>query len=38
VASVGRAALDLAREGERGAAHLGERPARLDPHVHVHPA
>ena len=34
----GRAALDLARQRERGAAHLGERPARLDAHVDVHAA
>ena len=31
----GRAPLDLAREGERGAAHLVEAPAALDPHVDV---
>ena len=33
-----RAALDFARERERGAAHLGERPAPLDAHVDVHAA
>ena len=33
-----RASLDLARERQRGAAHLGERPARLDAHVDVHAA
>ena len=33
-----RAPLDLARERERRAAHLGERPARLDADVHVHAA
>jgi len=29
------APLDLAGERERGAAHLRERPARMDPHVHM---
>ena len=33
-----RAPLDLARERERRAPDLAERPARLDAHVHVHPA
>ena len=33
-----RAPLDLARERQRGAAHLGERPAPLDAHVDVHAA
>src|SRR5262245_31491418 len=32
------APLDLARERERRAPDLGEGPARLDAHVHVHPA
>ena len=31
VTSFGARALDLARERERAAAHLGERPVRLDP-------
>ena len=33
-----RAPLDLARERQRGAAHLVERPAPLDAHVDVHAA
>ena len=33
-----RAPLDLARERQRGAPHLGERPALLDAHVDVHAA
>ena len=33
-----RAPLDLARERQRRAPHLGERPARLDAHVDVHAA
>ena len=33
-----RAPLDLARERQRRAAHLGEGPARLDAHVDVHAA
>src|SRR5215207_5764884 len=32
---VGRAALDLARQRERGATHPEEVPVRLDAHVHV---
>jgi len=35
---LGRALLDLARQRERGASHLGERPARLDPRPHVRAA
>jgi hypothetical protein len=31
-----RAPLDLAGQGQRGAAHLGERPRGLDPDVDVH--
>jgi hypothetical protein len=31
----GRAPLDVARERERGAPHVGEAPARLDAHVDV---
>ena len=34
----GRAPLDLARQRQRRAPHLVERPARLDPHVYVHAA
>src|SRR5262249_27099445 len=34
----GRAALDLAREGQRGATHEGEAPARLDADEDVHAA
>ena len=33
-----RASLHLARERERRASHLGERPPLLDTHVDVHPA
>ena len=33
-----RAALDFARQSQRRAAHFGERPPRLDAHVHVHAA
>ncbi len=32
------AALDLARECQRGAAHLAELPVPLDPHQNVHAA
>src|SRR5262245_58089667 len=32
---VGGTAFDLAREGKRGAAYLGERPAPLDANVNV---
>ena len=34
----GQAPLELAAEGDGGVAHVGERPARLDPDVDVDPA
>ena len=38
VTSPGQAALELAAERDRGVAHVGERPARLDADVDVHAA
>ena len=34
----GHPPLDCTRQRERRAAHFAEGPARLDPHIHMHPA